>query len=408
MDAQAARAHDDAMTNDRYTTTTQAGPRRLERSSDEKVIAGVAGGLGQYFGLDPVIFRIAFVVLALAGASGILLYLLAWVLLPKQGEARSAIQQAIDRPGRGKKAVAVVLLVVGALTLVAQTHLFDGGVLWSALLIGAGALVLLKDRDDDRGDPPASGPPVPEATDPTAPLSTSTSTPTPTPGASDIPAAAPASPPAAAPASPPPAPPTGRSLTTVVVSVLLVGGGVAGLAGMSATLFLSIALLVVGIGLLVGSRWGRARGLIPVGLVVVVALGAASLFDFLDVSFRGSAGERLERPATAASVHQVYRQSVGDLTVDLGNVDFADPSFRGGPVEARIGVGQLTVIVPADADVVVVAKVGVGELTVLGERDNGLGVSRRVVRHAVSGADGPDLRLEVRAGVGEVRVRRAA
>ncbi|MGH9189400.1 MAG: PspC domain-containing protein [Acidimicrobiales bacterium] len=379
------------MTNDRYTTTTtQAGPRRLERSTDEKVIAGVAGGLGQYFGLDPVIFRIAFVVLALAGASGILLYLLAWVLLPKQGEARSAVQQAIDHPGRGKKAVAVVLLVVGALTLVAQTHLFDGGVLWSALLIGAGALVLLKDRDDDRGDPPAPGPPTPYSTDPTDPIAPPPSL---------------AAPPLAA---PPPAAPPGRSLTAIVVSVLLVGGGVAGLAGMSATLFLSIALLVVGLGLLVGSRWGRSRGLIPVGLVVVVALGAASLFDFLDVSFRGGAGERLERPATAASVHQIYRQSAGELTVDLTNVDFDDPSLRGGPVEVRIGAGQLTVIVPADADVVVDAKVGVGELTVLGERDSGLGLSRRVARRTKSGVDEPDLRLEVRAGVGEVRVRRAA
>ncbi len=56
--------------------------RRLVRRRDGKVIAGVAGGLGDYFGVDPVIFRIAFVVAALAGGTGIIAYLAAWLLIP--------------------------------------------------------------------------------------------------------------------------------------------------------------------------------------------------------------------------------------------------------------------------------------------------------------------------------------
>ena len=58
--------------------------KRLYRSRDDRVIAGVCGGLGEHFGIDPVILRLAWIVLAIFGGSGILLYLLAWMLVPRQ------------------------------------------------------------------------------------------------------------------------------------------------------------------------------------------------------------------------------------------------------------------------------------------------------------------------------------
>src|SRR3954453_1403611 len=57
-------------------------PRRLTRSSSDKVLAGVAGGLGRYFDIDPIIFRIGFVVLTLAGGAGFIAYVAAWLLVP--------------------------------------------------------------------------------------------------------------------------------------------------------------------------------------------------------------------------------------------------------------------------------------------------------------------------------------
>ena len=50
------------------------------------MVGGVAGGLGDYFGMDPVIFRLLFIVGALAGGIGILAYLAAWLLIPETGE----------------------------------------------------------------------------------------------------------------------------------------------------------------------------------------------------------------------------------------------------------------------------------------------------------------------------------
>ncbi len=58
--------------------------RRLYRSPDDRVIAGVCGGLGEYFAVDPVILRLILVVLILFGGSGLVLYILAWILIPRR------------------------------------------------------------------------------------------------------------------------------------------------------------------------------------------------------------------------------------------------------------------------------------------------------------------------------------
>jgi phage shock protein PspC (stress-responsive transcriptional regulator) len=69
---------------------TLRGSRRLYRDPDNAVLGGVCGGLGAYFNLDPVWFRIAFILLALAYGSSILVYLVMWLIIP---EARSTVQR---------------------------------------------------------------------------------------------------------------------------------------------------------------------------------------------------------------------------------------------------------------------------------------------------------------------------
>lgn len=56
--------------------------RRLYRSQKDKIIGGVSGGLGEYFEIDPVIIRIVFVVLTIAGGWGALAYILCWIIIP--------------------------------------------------------------------------------------------------------------------------------------------------------------------------------------------------------------------------------------------------------------------------------------------------------------------------------------
>ncbi|NOR88272.1 MAG: PspC domain-containing protein [Bacteroidales bacterium] len=67
--------------------------KKLRRSVEDKVIGGVSGGLGEYFGTDPVIFRILFVVLTLTGGGGVFIYLLMWIFIPKADLRFGAQQQ---------------------------------------------------------------------------------------------------------------------------------------------------------------------------------------------------------------------------------------------------------------------------------------------------------------------------
>lgn len=64
--------------------------KTLTRNMDDRIIAGVCTGLGEYFSIDPVIFRVAFVLLALGGGSGVLLYAILWIIMPEVGGETAA------------------------------------------------------------------------------------------------------------------------------------------------------------------------------------------------------------------------------------------------------------------------------------------------------------------------------
>jgi phage shock protein C len=79
---------------------TPAGSRRLHRSRDDRMIAGVCGGLAQYFGVDPVVVRIGAVALALAGGAGLPAYLAAWILVPRAERGAAAPARSPAAPVR--------------------------------------------------------------------------------------------------------------------------------------------------------------------------------------------------------------------------------------------------------------------------------------------------------------------
>jgi phage shock protein C len=74
---------------------------QLRRSGTEKMLGGVCGGLAEYSGIDPVLWRVGFVGLTLAGGAGVVLYLLLWVLMPsgplRPGDGLSAVDRLVDR-----------------------------------------------------------------------------------------------------------------------------------------------------------------------------------------------------------------------------------------------------------------------------------------------------------------------
>lgn len=64
--------------------------KRLHRSRTEKMIGGVCGGLAEYFGIDPTIVRVVWVLITLMAGVGILLYLILWIVMPLETPAAPA------------------------------------------------------------------------------------------------------------------------------------------------------------------------------------------------------------------------------------------------------------------------------------------------------------------------------
>src|SRR5207245_8063782 len=114
-------------------------------------ITGVGGGLAAYFGLDPILFRIAFIVLTVAGGAGLWLYLAAWVLLPEQGGSASIAHHALGHRRSVATIAAVVLIAIGIGNLTSEVHFFHGGrLVWALLLIGGGIYIFRSTSGDGR------------------------------------------------------------------------------------------------------------------------------------------------------------------------------------------------------------------------------------------------------------------
>src|SRR5215212_9399576 len=92
---------------------------QLRRSRTDKVIGGVAGGLARYSGIDALLWRVGFVALAFAGGTGVLVYLLLWLLMPATPEAPSGIEldEEPDVPAGPRSPVPGVTIAALLITL---------------------------------------------------------------------------------------------------------------------------------------------------------------------------------------------------------------------------------------------------------------------------------------------------
>jgi len=85
-------------TENTQSTTTYDRPARqeLRRSTEDRMLAGVAGGLARYLDVDATLVRIAFVVLTVVGGAGVPLYLASWLLIPEDGADQSIAASFLD------------------------------------------------------------------------------------------------------------------------------------------------------------------------------------------------------------------------------------------------------------------------------------------------------------------------
>jgi phage shock protein PspC (stress-responsive transcriptional regulator) len=265
--------------------------KRLERSRTDKVLAGVSGGLGRYFDLSPAVFRLGFVVLTLLGGAGVLVYIAAALVMPKEGEERSVAEDILaNRRDHPARLVALGLVAVAVLSLLARADTW-----------------------------------------PTA----------------------------------------GTAWVLVVVAAVIF--------------------------LWTGRRRGLAIALLSIlALVCVTAVAAvAAAFAWFDVSLGDGIGNHTYAPASVAAAGGGYHLGIGKLQLDLTRLPAGAPAS----IAASVGIGELRVLVPHDADVTVASHVKAGAIDALGRHEDGTDVN-------VVAGNGHELTVVANVGAGHVDVVR--
>ena len=322
----------------------QTGPRvsgdqmrdvgRLRRSRSDRYIAGVAGGLGRHFDIDPTIIRVVLAVLTFFGGAGLLVYGAIWLFVPEDGDQRAPVEV-------GTEVRRILLIATGviALFIVFGSPFFGSG--WGQgfpiplLVIGLIVVALVATRDQrrpwqERNQPPPPWGPTP-GTPPNSPegstMTTTTHGITPEGTTYTDPGQPPAWMPPAGPAYVPPPRPrrTGLVLFWPTVALIAIALGTLGIFDTSNAVTISayaaLAVAITGLALLVGAFVGRPGGLIALGFVTGIALLITSIVGAATGGHSVKNEDLRVVPMSAATVAPDYNVPTGTLELDLSEGD---------------------------------------------------------------------------------------
>ncbi|MFE2374789.1 PspC domain-containing protein [Streptomyces sp. NPDC059398] len=426
-------------------------PPQLRRHRSNKVVAGVCGGLGRHFDLDPVVFRVVLGVLAATGGVGLIFYGFAWLLIQLDGEDENEARRLLTGRVEGASMAAVLFALVGCGLFLSMLHYVTvlvfaallslataGSAVWSerrrlaapdapepaagqraagqkpAGQRAAGQTVA--DAPPETKAPPAPGGPswwrdpiVKDGT--TGPVGTgylwgpSGAAPDPRPfrrlsgSAGPVPVANRG--------------PRGIGGRVFLCALLAAGLGT-GLSRHGHPLTVSLqtglacALAVFGLGLLLSSFLGRTgSGTLFLAVVTTALLAGVSALPKTVTTH----WVRTEwRPASVSAVHPRYGVGTGVGTLDLRRLTV--PPGASVRTHVEVGAGRVAVVVPENVTVRLHAEVGLGDIQLPGEHQRDIDISpardRTVTLPPQSGsrAGGTvDLHLEV--GLGQAEVTRA-
>jgi phage shock protein PspC (stress-responsive transcriptional regulator) len=336
-------------TQEQPTAEQPPSPKRLTRSRSDRVIGGVAGGLGRYFNVDPLFFRIGLVVLAFVGGAGLLAYLAALLLVPVEGEA------APVAPGTQGRNRALVIAAVVVLLLVAWPFLLGGGFILAglgiplAILVGTGVLVWWVVS----GEGPSGE-------------------------AGDIARRA------------------ALGIGVLILCfVLLVASVFAAAAGPD--WLVPAFVILAGAAIAVGAFMKPLRWLVLPAVTVALAAGGVAAAG---IDLDGGIGEREYRPSSSVDLRDHYELGIGELLVDLRDADLPAGDV---PLDIDVGIGEARVIVPDDVCVASDAEAGIGNIDLFGTDRGGVDVDYEDSSQAEPSTT--RLLLTADVGLGEVVVR---
>lgn len=360
------------------------------RSSSDRWLAGVAGGLARQFGIDVRIVRLVGIALAIAGI-GVPAYLLAWLVLPADDRPSVA-----EEKGWNHMTVVVIGLLIVVVTLSLAGGVGDHParvVPW--LIVAFGVWLVVRPHDQRT---PAFGPPRPVGAqvppEPTIEQSASNFAPT----------------------GQPVAPLTSRRaarprpfLTPLTLAVAVIVAGIALLVGHGRWthpgMVGAIALLAFGAALVCSAFVGRARGLIALGVLIAVPVMIGTAVDGRWGDWRS---EWTSTPSSVNAVQNRYQRGFGESRLDLSNIALGVGDSR--TIDFEQLAGDVTIVMPRNITVDVAAEVAAGNIVV--ESTSGATVERSgtdsmVNRTVVTGDGSGHLTLDLHLWAGRLRVLRA-
>lgn len=365
---------------------------RLRRSTDDRHIAGVGAGLARHLDIDPIIVRVTLVVLVFFGGAGLLLYVAGWLLVPEEGSPAQPI--GLDDRNRG-----IVLLGVGILAALAALGDFAGAFWFPWPLVIVALLVVWWLNRSDRSHRPL-GPS-------NAQVHAQTYAQTYGEPYGQAPAQAYATYPPYAPyqqtayVRPRNLRKRGPILFWFTLAMIATGIGTLGLidvsgAAVPSAAYPALGLALTGVMLVVGAFWGRAGGLILIGLLLALATLAASATAHHD------AEQVVFAPTSSDSVRDSYDLGAGEMVIDMSGVEDVE-GLDGREINVDAGLGELEIVVPDGVDVSVEASTAVGGVEMFGEDSGGVGGTREAF--VDGGVDVPEMRLVIDLGLGQIIVR---
>lgn len=314
---------------------------QLRLSSTDRYIAGVAGGLGRHFGIDPIVIRVVLAALCIFSGVGWMIYLAFWLFVPSEVTGRAII----DLNAATRRTVLLLFVGIGILGVIGSVtsgfNWIGGTFIWPlAALVGACSIALAYLRPEHYRAT-ATTPPTPPT--PTPPTPTWT-----------------------APAVQPRPRRTGLLLFWPTVAAILVASGILGIIAVDHTVaplwWPGTALAIVGAALVVGAFAGRPGGLIPLGIVLVPGVLASAI-----VGTHGWHHQDLSlSPTAAAAIANTYDIGAGQARIDLSHI--TDPtSLAGRTITVDMTAGQIKVTVPpgvqtrVDADLAIAGDIRVAD-----------------------------------------------
>jgi phage shock protein PspC (stress-responsive transcriptional regulator) len=388
---------------------------------DGGILGGVIAGVSRAYGFDRRTTRIATVIAMIILPVLVLVYLAAWVLFPESPATAQPID-AIVRDRRRTPLLIVIglVLIAGGIGSLGSWFLFDGAP-WGVLLVALGVLLwMTSTRGSGTMPPPPAGHTMaaPAPTPTTDPWATSFPPPTPestltgvitgeTPTTVASPAAPVTSTVTATAVAAPRRPRWPIGSIGVGVAALWVAGAAAGeaLGWWDATALwiivsaIGIVMLALLVSTVVNRSWLLPFPFVFLGSVLLMLCIAQPNLD-------GASGERTVLPATITAAQEPQHLAAGQLTIDLRDVPLRGETVH---IDAEVGMGQLRVLVPMNADLILTVDVGAGQSQLDGN-DITTGLHQQETRNSI-GSDQPAdgiIDLDLRVGMGQIAVERVA